>query len=301
MKNIGFVILNYNDAVTTMRLVDSIEKWECKKFDMHIVVVDNLSKDDSFIILNEKYRNNKRIDVIQSERNGGYSYGNNFGIRYAISNYKSDYIAVANPDILIDENTIVELLNTFDYDSGIAMAAPVAKDLNGNYSISMQRLPEFKDDLRACFNSNLTDTLSDDCMKYYDENHTMLETELIVGCFFVIKTSVLENIGMFDENTFLFCEERILGKKLKEAGFGLTIRTDLFFTHAHSVSIKKAYNVVNTWKIIMNSRYYYEKTYNKCNLIQLLVLKICMECFIIGLSIKLWIHSLLERKKKCLN
>lgn len=297
MKKISFVILNYNDATTTMKLADSLEKWKCEKMDMHIVIVDNLSKDDSFQILSKKYHNSKFIDVIQSKYNGGYSYGNNFGIRYAINTYKPDYIAVANPDILIDEITLVDLLKTFDFDSNIAMVAPVVKDLNGHYSISMQRLPQYKDDLKACFNSNLTDTLSNDFMKYYDENHTMLMTEQIVGCFFVIRTSVFEAIGMFDENTFLFCEERILGKKLKDAGLGVVIRTDLFFVHAHSVSIKKEFNVINMWKRIMDSRYYYEKTYNKCNLIQLLALKICMKFFIGSLGVKLWLYKLLRGKK----
>ena len=70
--------------------------------------------------------------------------------------------------------------------------------------------------LLACFNSNMSSTISKNELEYYDDAKTMLKTELIVGCFFVIKTEIIQKVDYLDENTFLFCEERILGKKLKD-------------------------------------------------------------------------------------
>lgn len=50
-KDVSFIILNYNDANTTIKLVDSLRRWQCDKMTLHIVVVDNCSTDDSFTVL----------------------------------------------------------------------------------------------------------------------------------------------------------------------------------------------------------------------------------------------------------
>lgn len=291
-RKISFIILNYNDADTTMKLADSLESWKCQKFNLNVVVVDNRSTDSSFTVLKNKYKNAIFTKVIQSEKNGGYSYGNNYGIKFAIMEYNPDYIAIANPDIIIDEETVEKLLDSFEKLPDIVMVAPVEKNLKGEGSVKTQRLPLFKDDLLACFNSNMSSTISKNELEYYDDAKTMLKTELIVGCFFVIKTEIIQKVDYLDENTFLFCEERILGKKLKDNHMKMAVRADLEFIHAHSVSIKKTYDIINTWKLIMKSRLYYEKEYNQCTRLKVSVLKLAMNMFIMLLIIKLQLHRL---------
>ena len=65
-----------------------------------IVVVDNCSTDNSYVQLKEF--ENEKIHVVQSEKNGGYGYGNNIGIDY-LKNLV-DYIIVANPDVVFKES-----------------------------------------------------------------------------------------------------------------------------------------------------------------------------------------------------
>ena len=73
-KRIGVVVLNYNDADTTDILLRDISLYPLID---HIVIVDNWSTDHSFEYL-KKWQSN-RIDVLQTDKNGGYSYGNNVG------------------------------------------------------------------------------------------------------------------------------------------------------------------------------------------------------------------------------
>ena len=65
------------------------------------IVVDNRSKNESESILNDKYHENSKVDFIVSDINGGYSYGNNYGAKYALNKYNSEYIIVANPDVIL--------------------------------------------------------------------------------------------------------------------------------------------------------------------------------------------------------
>lgn len=81
------IVLNYNDAITTKKLINNAEN--IKKIDK-IVVVDNNSSDNSLEEL-EKLKGEK-TDVIKAEKNGWYAYGNNYGVTYAIRNYSPKYI-----------------------------------------------------------------------------------------------------------------------------------------------------------------------------------------------------------------
>ena len=104
MKN-GIVIVNYNDYKTTKRLIDNIRDY--KVFDK-IVIVDNKSSDNSLKEL--KKLENKRIVVIDSGKNKGYSYALNVGCKYLIDKYKECKIIVSNSDIIIQsENDIKDL------------------------------------------------------------------------------------------------------------------------------------------------------------------------------------------------
>ena len=84
MKNIGVIILNQNDSDTTRKLYETIQGYDSID---HIVIVGNLSPDGSFRQL--KSLAGDKVDVIQSDKNGGYSYGNNYGAFYLIDKYNS--------------------------------------------------------------------------------------------------------------------------------------------------------------------------------------------------------------------
>ena len=296
-NNIAFIILNYNDAITTMSLVNVLLGWPQDELDIHIIIVDNKSTDDSLENLSGRYENKGNVDVISSGYNGGYSYGNNVGVRYALHQYESQYITIANPDIEINYNTFKELLETFKDDNTIAACAPVMMDLNGNYSIHSQFIPSFRDDLQACINEAKVKTVIKEGFSYVDDNKNKIITQMLPGCFFVIRAKCLQNIGFFDEGVFLFCEERILGKKLVDAGYKQVLRSDLFFVHAHSVSIKKNFDVLKTWNILMRSRLYYQMKYNGINKVQILIFKIAIFYFMCRLRIVMLARKLLKKEK----
>ena len=291
-ESICFVILNYNCAEETQHLVDTLNRWDGTALDYRIVVVDNCSTDNSFKVLSSLYRTNQFVDVIQSEKNGGYSYGNNYGSRYAKERYNPNYIAIANPDVQIEENTVAELLKTFHTDDSIAMVAPVMKSINGDYAIASQSLPKYYDDFRACWTEKNPPSVNKDSFQTLPNHQYMILIEMLPGSFFVVRTDYFFRAGLFDENVFLFCEERIIGARMKELGYKLILRIDLFFVHAHSVSIKKAMDTVKTWKILWRSRIYYQIRYNKISKTETALLKMCSWLFIRRLAILLYLHEL---------
>lgn len=290
-KTVAFIVLNYNDDITTMTLVDALSKWPKNKINIRIIVVDNVSTDGSMERLNKRYINENNVDVVSSEYNGGYSYGNNYGGKYAIRKYQPQYIAIANPDIQIDYHTFEKLLQTFEEEDSIAACAPVMMDLAGNYGIRTQNVPGYLDDLQACINENKVKTVNKQGFKCVNDVQNMLITQMLPGSFFVIRTDCWQQVDFFDEGVFLFCEERILGKKLLNAGYKQVLRSDLFFTHAHSVSIKKSYDIIKTWKLIMKSRLYYQQKYNNITSLKKNLLKVAMLYFVLKLRLNMMISK----------
>lgn len=292
---ISFIVLNYNDAETTITMVERLCQWKDPSLKLNVVIVDNRSTDESLSRLKARFANSALVEVICSEKNGGYSYGNNYGAKYAIEHFKPDYIAIANPDIVVEEQAVIELLGTFHVNNRVAMCSPVMKSINGSFRIYSQSLPTWWDDLKACRLGNHSDTLHENNYQTLDEDGNLIITEMLPGSFFVIRSDVFEEIGMLDENVFLYCEERILGKKLKDAGYKVILRKELFFVHAHAISTSKAFSVLKREQLMLSSRLYYQKEYGKCNTAQLFCLKTAMRVFLLELKMLLLYTHLVSK------
>lgn len=117
------MVLNYNDADTVMSLLNRIRGFRCFE---NIVVVDNASTDNSWQRLKELQ--DDKIAVIQSEKNGGYGYGNNLGVRYAIQKNEATHVVIVNPDVKFRESTISKMARLFSH-SEIGIVSPTMKDM----------------------------------------------------------------------------------------------------------------------------------------------------------------------------
>ena len=133
MRKKVLIVLNYNDFETTEAFLVKVMQMECFN---KIVVVDNCSTDESFRRL-KKYES-ELIDVIQTTRNGGYAYGNNFGSIYAIRNYSPDIIFISNPDVEFEKKVVDKMEEEIINDDEIGVIAPV---VNQGYNI--WTLPEY--------------------------------------------------------------------------------------------------------------------------------------------------------------
>ena len=109
MKNefeplVSVIILNYNAGNLLSECIESVLKTDYEKFE--IIIVDNDSKDDSVDRCKEKFRD---VQIIENKKNLGYCEGNNVGIR----NAKGEFIAILNPDTVVDSNWLKELIKGY--------------------------------------------------------------------------------------------------------------------------------------------------------------------------------------------
>lgn len=112
----SFVILHYKEGslFDTYECVDSIIKLKHSS-EVRIIIVDNGSNDNSFILLMKKYEGYDYVEVILNQKNLGFANGNNSGYQFALENYKPDFLVVMNNDtVILQDDFLSRVINEFD-------------------------------------------------------------------------------------------------------------------------------------------------------------------------------------------
>ena len=264
---IGMVIVNYNDYKTTKRLLDNVKDYKILK---EIVVVDNKSTDNSLEELRKL--KSKKITIIDSGNNKGYSYALNVGCKYLIDKYKSLNIVISNSDIVIESELDIKDLNSYISPKNVIVGPTIIQgnDLNRGFKIPSP-WQDIKQNIVFFGKRVLAKELSYPDNYYYKE---ISKVDTVSGCFFMIASKHLEEMGYFDEGVFLYYEENIMGIKTKKLGKNIIVCNNVDVIHEHSVSIDKSLKRIKKYDILKTSQEYFEKVYNRASKIELFFLKV---------------------------
>lgn len=264
MKVIG-VILNYNDAGNTARLAAALEGYASMD---SVVVVDNCSTDHSMAILSKL--KSSRVHIIRSERNGGYGYGNNFGIKYAYEKLDATHVLVMNPDVIVTEECIQAMKHVFRGVDRCALISATVMNPEGKEQFSSWRLMGLMGDLldtglitRRLFKRWLNNPPKD------WRGRTICRVDAVPGSLFMADCRALMDCGLYDEQVFLYYEEKILGFKLREKGYKTLLLLNHSYIHMHSVTIdREVKSILRKQALLHKSKLHYYKNYLKINPLQ---------------------------------
>ena len=121
--DICFVILHFLDADMTMRCVDTLLD-TFKNDYVFVVVVDNGSNNESGKLLTNHYSKCDEVYILLSEKNLGFSNGNNLGYRWVIKNISCEFISVINNDVLITQKNCIETIRKCYKETSFAVMGP---------------------------------------------------------------------------------------------------------------------------------------------------------------------------------
>lgn len=287
------VVLNYNDSKTTGKLVSLFEKYQIIE---KIVIVDNCSSDNSYQILTQY--NGPKTDVIRSDRNGGYGYGNNYGIKYLNNSFHPTHILISNPDIEVEEHVLLKMLDVFSKDEQIAVVAPFMLNRDGKREPGTAwKIPsKYEYILSAGLLCGHFFRLSQyrGIDKINDKDN--LRVDCVAGSLLMVDNCLMTKYGMYDENIFLFGEETTLGCKFKRAGLKTILLLQDCFLHLHGVSINKSIgSEIRKRKLILSSREYILKNYLGANSTDLIFAKLIYTISMLEFRILLALKSVSQR------
>jgi len=206
------VILNYKTAQLTIDCLDSLSQ-EIKKVPFtNVVVVDNDSADGSSEKIHKAITENHWQDwasLIVSPENGGYAKGNNLAIGKALSSDKPpDYIWLLNPDTVVLGNTLMPLLNFLQENQNVGIVGSCQEDTNGILQRSSFRFPTIWSELDGALQLGiLSRTVFKNHIVAPEPSSEACPTDWVSGASMMVRTKVFEQVGLLDEEYFLYFEE----------------------------------------------------------------------------------------------
>lgn len=231
---VGVVIVNYRSWELTVRCVLSIR--ENVKCEYHIYVVENGSPGDSLSRLHEKFDGCDDVTIVQSDHNGGYGYGLNLGARAAIAEGCKELV-LSNNDIVYYPESIERMLGTLrrHADVGVVCAQQVGLDAEQMQSVSVQEDTPWRFALLYTpLGEVINVSFSRKAMRTTRRNLREIQVSYPNGGCYMASSAALSSAGFFDERMFLYCEENVLGFRLRSLGYRILFNPCAVVLHAHS-------------------------------------------------------------------
>lgn len=269
MASVLTVILNWRTAEMTLRsaaaalvAMDGIEG--------AVVIVDNDSGDGSFehmtaeVIARGWDQGPHRVRVLQSGHNGGFGAGNNFGIRAGLpGGGRPDYIYLLNSDAFPAPGAIRALLAHLEAHPATGFAGSRIHGEDGVPHHSAFRFPSLAGEFEQAARSGPISRLLHASVVAPPLPAVSGRVDWLAGASLMMRRTVLDRIGLFDETFFLYFEETELCLRAARAGFPTDYVLESRVAHIGSVStgMKGWQRVPRFW---LDSRmYYYTRSHGR--------------------------------------
>jgi len=215
--DLSIIIVNYKTPHLTTLCIESVYN-TFKKADFEVIVVDNNSEDDSEITVKSKF---PEVTWISNSTNEGFGRANNIGIKKATGKY----ILFLNSDIIVLPNTIDLCLKRIKEDDYIGVLGCILL----NEDNTLQKSVYYD---AASIKSLIVNNL----LINYFFGYQNKKINAIMGSFMIIPRTVIEKVGSFDPDFFLYSEEIELCRRISKAGFKIEYFEGAKAYHKHEGS-----------------------------------------------------------------
>ena len=250
MKINGSIVLYRNDVKLLEKAIKSFLNTKLK---VRLYLVDNSPTDSLKYLL----ALDNRIEYIFNNYNLGFGKAHNIAIKKSIED-KVDYHLVLNPDLYFDRGVLEELCNYMEVNKDVANMMPKVFYPDGNLQYLCKLLPTPKELIFRRFVNNKK-TLEKINYEYelrdfgYDK---ILNVPFLSGCFMFLRVEYLKEVGLFDENIFMYMEDLDLNRRL-HAKYKTIFYPNVSIIHVHAKDSYK--NKFLLKKHIQSTIYYFNK------------------------------------------
>ena len=242
MVDISFIIVNWNTRDSLINCLNSIYK-TVKDVDYKICVVDNNSTDGSQEATRKHF---PEVNLIENKTNTGFAHANN----QALKIMQGRFAVLLNSDTILQEEAIKNLL-TFMNDfpeAGIAGVQLLNDD--GSKQNSIDNFPSIETEI---FNKSILRLLFPNKYPSKGGNYTSpIEVDSVIGACMMVRKEAMDEVGVFDEDYFIFLEETDWCFRMHEKGWKVYHVPDARVIHSSGYSKKK-----RPWEYVIQSHFLY--------------------------------------------
>ncbi len=258
---VAVIIVNYRSAGLAIEAARSalpdVEQIPSAK----IFIVDNDSPDDSRVRLAQAIADNQwqtRVTLLNAPKNGGFGYGNNFAIRHALAeDPATDYFYLLNPDALLRPGTLLKLLQHMEATPRAGFAGTGIFGTDGVQHRTVFRFPAARSEFASGLQLGLWFKLFPRASMTIPIPSASTKVDWLGGASLLIRKSTLDDVGLFDENFFLYFEEIDLIQRAARKGWETWYVADSMITHIESAATGVADKTRPMPKYWFDSRRYY--------------------------------------------
>ena len=212
---LSVIIVNYNvSAFLEQALVSALKAM--RGIDGEIYVVDNHSVDNSVEMVKTKF---PQVKLIDNQENVGFAKANNQAVRIS----SGEYVLLLNPDTVVEEDTFEKCIRFMDETPDCGGLGVKMIDGQGHFLPESKRgIPYPKASFYKLFGLSKLFPKSKKFGAYYatyigeDETH---EVEVLAGAFMMLRKSVLDEVGLLDEDYFMYGEDIDLSYRILKGGY----------------------------------------------------------------------------------
>ncbi|RYZ50132.1 MAG: glycosyltransferase [Sphingobacteriales bacterium] len=237
LMKVSVIIVNYNVKYFLEVCLHAVTR-ALQGLEGEIIVADNNSADGSNEMVRTRF---PEVTLIENKDNKGFSRANN----QAVSVARGEYILFLNPDTVMPEHFLHQLIGYMDSHAEAGAIGPRLIDGKGKFAPDGKKsFPTLSVALFKTLGINRLFPRSAYFNKYYAVHIGEYETaavDVLSGCCMMVRASVLRQIGgAFDEDYFMYCEDVDLCYRIQQAGYQNIYYPEATLIHYKGESTKKA-------------------------------------------------------------
>jgi hypothetical protein len=244
---IGSIVCYKSNKDQLKKAINSFLKAD---LNLKLILVDNSPSDELKDILEDK-----RVEYIFNPSNPGFGTAHNIAFEKSFEE-GAKYHIIINPDIEFKGDIIQEIIKYMDENPDIGVVMPKIIYPDGRIQRLAKLIPRpIEYFVRRFIPFKWLKSKINNRYELFDYDYSYpLDVPFLSGCFLVFRVDILEMIGGFDENIFLYFEDNDICRKILKAGYRTVVYPFVSVVHDHTP--KSFFNIRNI-KIYFNSGIYY--------------------------------------------
>lgn len=244
----SIIIVNYNAKNLLKDCLNSILKYK-NNYQLEIIVVDNDSSGSGLEIIKNEF---SEIKLIINQENLGFAKANNLGAK----NSCGDLLFFLNPDTLLKEDIFKRTVDVFESNPKVGIVAPQLVLPNGQlqpWSCGYEQKIRYLIKNKFCQNFRRS-PVPDYPIARLPDCPTWVS-----GAALIVRKDVFGKVGGFDENFFMYFEDRDLCQRVRKIGYEIKILLEIKIIHFGGKSL--ASNKSRKKLYYQSQSYYWRKHY----------------------------------------
>lgn len=226
-RKTSIVIVNYRVKNFLKECLNSILSSKDKMYN-EIIVIDNNSKDGSIELLKKEF---PEVRLIENRQNKGFSFACNQGIKKS----SGEYILLLNPDTVFPQKDFSKMIEFMDSNPEAGICGSKIINYRGDLLYSCRSFPSFLTSISS--SQSLLERIFPGnplSRKYLlkDINHSRIqEVDWVSGSCLFARKKMLDEIGLLDEDFFIYVEDVDLCYRANQAGWKVFYFPQVTFIH----------------------------------------------------------------------